>query len=62
MRAVLLREGAWHKIDGETVLAELGHAAEHFPEVVQARYDDEVIVIVDYEVWKSRVRAYQQGG
>lgn len=62
VRVVIMQERAWLEIDGDTVPANLDDAANHFPQPVRVRHDDAAFVIVDYEMWKKRVKARQQGG
>jgi len=58
--AVLMSEAAWQDIDGGTVSATLEEAAGLFPQVVQVEFAGDVLVVVDYHVWKQRVKARQR--
>jgi len=50
----------WRDINGETVSATLEEAASLFPQVVQVEYAGDVWILVDYLVWKQRVKARQK--
>ena len=58
--AVMVSGATWRDINGETVSATLEEAASLFPQVVQVEYAGDVWILVDYLVWKQRVKARQK--
>jgi hypothetical protein len=61
-RVVLLKRAAWDEIDGETVLGTLEHALTIPPTPVEITVSGEALVVIDYEVWKQKIRTRQMGG
>lgn len=57
---VLMKEDAWRDIDGDTTPAVLDQAANFLPEPVQVEYAGFPLIVVDYDVWKERVKARQR--
>ena len=58
--AVIMSEATWRDIDGDTVFTTLEKATTLFPQATQVRYANGVLVVVDYDGWKQRVKAQQQ--
>jgi hypothetical protein len=60
--AVMMSEATWRDVNGDAVSATLEQAASLFPQAVRIKYADDVWIVVDYRVWKQRVKAQQQEG
>ncbi len=61
-RVVMMQPAAWDKIDGETQPAELEQAVALLPQPVAVAVKGQGLVVVDYDVWKEKIRAFQQRG
>jgi hypothetical protein len=61
-RVVLLTRAAWDEIDGETVLGTLEHVLTTPPTPVEITISGEALVVIDYDVWKQKIRAHQTKG
>ncbi len=61
-RVVLLKRAAWDEIDGETVFGTLERALTTPPTPVEITVSGEALVVIDYEVWKQKIRARQTEG
>jgi hypothetical protein len=57
---VMLKPHAWEQINGDTIKANLEEASQHFPAPVMVQVADRPIVIIDYNIWKTRVLKQQQ--
>jgi hypothetical protein len=62
VRAVVLREGLWRKINGKPLPGDLKRVAELFPAPVRVAFPDGTLIVVEYEQWKARIMAYQKKG
>lgn len=60
--AVILRPEFWDEIDGETHTTTLDNALSVFPDVVAVFMRGARYVIVDYAIWKQKVKARQHKG
>jgi hypothetical protein len=61
-RIVIVTEQAWHRINGETVTGDLTRAAQLLPDIVGVTFLGYHLVVVDYEIWKQKVRDRQYVG
>jgi hypothetical protein len=61
-RVVLLIRAAWDGIDGETVLGTLEQALNIPPTPVEITISGEALVVIDYDLWKQKIRSYQTKG
>jgi len=61
-RVVLLKRAAWDKIDGETTGGTLEQALTTPPTPVEINVSGEALVVIDYDVWKQKIRARQAAG
>jgi hypothetical protein len=61
-RIVLLKRAAWDEIDGESVFGTLEHALSTLTTPVEFSIGGEALVMIDYNVWKGKIRAYQAAG
>jgi hypothetical protein len=59
---VLLIRAAWDGIDGETVLGTLEQALNIPPTPVEITISGEALVVIDYDLWKQKIRSYQTKG
>lgn len=50
------------RIDGETKPCQLVEVGDVLPDATQLTLFGEKLVIVDYRVWKAKVKAKQSGG
>jgi hypothetical protein len=57
---VLMTEEAWRDIDGDITPTALDEAADLLPEPVQVEYAGSPLIVVDYDVWKQRVKTRQR--
>lgn len=59
--AVIMTEAAWRDVNGDTMsAATLEEAASLFPQAIRVNYAEGPLVIVDYHVWKQRVKTRQR--
>lgn len=56
---VMLKPEAWNLINGETITMLLQEAVEAFPSPARVELQVGTVVIVDYEIWKTKVLSYQ---
>lgn len=61
-RVVMMQTVAWDRIDGETQPAELEQAVALLPQPVAVAVKGQGLVVVDYNLWKEKIRAFQQRG
>lgn len=59
--AVIVQPEIWTAINGETEAADLSQAHRRFPAASYFYHRNHRLVVVAYEVWKTKVLAYQQG-
>jgi hypothetical protein len=59
---VLLKRAVWDEIDGETVFGTLDHALGTPITPVEISVSGEALVVIDYDAWKEKIRAYQARG
>jgi hypothetical protein len=57
--AVMMTEDAWQDVNGDALPATLEEAASLFPKPVRVRYAESSWIVVDYHVWKQRVKTRQ---
>jgi hypothetical protein len=62
VRVVLLTMEAWKEINGEPQPATLEEAASRLPGPLAMVVRSETFIVVDYKLWKERVRDFQTGG
>ena len=56
---VFLKSLMWEEIDGDTLLV-AWHELENNPsQPVRIAHGSSELIVVDYELWKSKMRAYQ---
>lgn len=55
MLVVMMRQAMWNVIDGDTVLAALGHLTEVLPAAARVEWAGIEVVVVDYTLWKQKV-------
>lgn len=56
----MMRETVWQAMDGDTLACELEEAPSLLPQAIQVEYANRIWVIVDYHMWKQRVKDRQQ--
>ena len=61
-RVALVHERVWRRIDGETTPSRLPDALQRFPDPVALTLQQETWVLLDYEVWKTRLLQIQTRG
>ncbi len=59
--AVIIQPGIWTAINGETEAVDLSQAHRHFPAASHFYHRNRRLVVVAYEVWKTKILAYQRG-
>ena len=59
-RVVILQPAAWKRIDGDTQTADLEQAINLLPQPVAVVLRGQRLVVVDYQVWKEKIRALQE--
>lgn len=57
---VMMKPRSWKQINGDTVQTSLEQATKQFPSPAMVQINGRPIVIIDYNVWKSRVLRKQQ--
>jgi hypothetical protein len=57
---VMLKDAFWEEIDGDTVFVPLKQVVSVFPRAARVGTRSGELVVLDYQVWKERVRAKQQ--
>jgi len=57
---VFLKPTMWHKIDGETLQATLDTIEQVLPQPGSVQIGIQTVVVVDYEIWKGKMRIYQR--
>jgi hypothetical protein len=61
-RVVVMQPDAWDKIDGDTQAAELEQAVTLLPQPVAIAVKGQGLIVVDYDLWKDKIRALQKRG
>ena len=61
-RVVMMQAVAWDKIDGDTEAAELAQAAALLPQPVAITVKGQRLIVVEYNLWKEKIRAFQTRG
>ncbi len=56
---VMMRQEMWRVIDGDTVMAALGHLTEVLPAAAHVSYENISVIVVDYALWKQKVLKIQ---
>ncbi|NOX60334.1 MAG: hypothetical protein GXP42_00060 [Chloroflexi bacterium] len=56
---VFLTGQMWNAIDGETLLTQLTELPEVLPQTARILHRGDELVVVDYDVWKKKMRKYQ---
>jgi hypothetical protein len=59
LRVVIMKEEAWYQIDGPSVESALERVPEIFPAVASIYIKGEKLIVVEYELWKQKVKAKQ---
>lgn len=59
-RVVILQQAAWEEINGETKTCRLPNLAETLPAPGHFEHLGKRLVIVDYGLWKQKVKEYQK--
>lgn len=57
---VFLKPPMWQDIDGETTQASLTDLEQVLPRPGRIQVGGQTVIVVDYEVWKEKMRAYQK--
>lgn len=57
---VMLQPEVWKKIDGDTLTALLEEAVHQFPKPVLVEVKSGAIIVVDYQVWKEKIKLQQE--
>jgi hypothetical protein len=61
-RVVIMPLAVWDKMDGDTQAAELEQAVTLLPQPVAIVVKGQGLVVVEYHLWKEKIRALQSGG
>jgi hypothetical protein len=61
-RVVILHQAVWEKIDGKTEACQLNNLAKTLPGPGHFEHLGKRLVIVDYSLWKQKVKKQQNGG
>ena len=59
LRVVIMKEEAWYQINGPSIENTLERVAEIFPAVASIYVKGEKLIVVEYELWKQKVKAKQ---
>ncbi len=62
LRVVIMKKSAWNKINGETVPTTLELAFDVFPIAGEILVREQRLVIVEYALWKTKIRTKQKRG
>jgi len=57
---VFLKPTMWHEIDGETLQTALTTLEQVLPQPGSVQIETQTVIVVDYEVWKEKMRIYQR--
>lgn len=57
---VILTEDAWHDLNGAVAECSLEQAAEHFPAPVQIVFEKQRLVVITFELWKTKIKLRQE--
>jgi len=57
LRVVILKESAWHEINGETVPTTLEQVWGVFPGAGEISFKEQRLIVVEYELWKAKIKA-----
>lgn len=57
---VFLKPAMWQEIDGETLQAMLTTLEQVLPHPGSVQIETQTVIVVDYEVWKEKIRIYQR--
>jgi len=60
LRVVVLKESAWHEINGETVPTTLEQVWGVFPGAGEISFKEQRLIVVEYELWKVKIKALQK--
>ncbi|MBM3237712.1 hypothetical protein FJZ31_15595 [Candidatus Poribacteria bacterium] len=60
LRVVVLKESAWHQINGETVQTTLEGVLSVFPRAGEISLKEQRLIVVEYELWKAKIKALQE--
>jgi hypothetical protein len=61
-RVTLMHERVWRRINGETIASRLPDALRRFPDPVALTLQQETWVLMDYDIWKTRLLEIQTRG
>lgn len=56
LRVVILKESAWHEINGEPVPTTLERVLSVFPRAGEISMKGQRLVVVEYELWKAKIK------
>jgi hypothetical protein len=62
LRVVIIQAAIWDKIDGDTQAADLEQAVRLLPQPVAIIIKRQRLVVVEYNLWKEKIRALQKRG
>lgn len=57
---VFIQADMWQLIDGDTLLVLLEKLADVLPQAVHIRHEGLNLTVIDYNLWKEKMRRYQQ--
>ena len=57
---VFLKPAMWREIDGETLQTTLDTLEQTLPQPASVRIGAQIVFVVDYEIWKEKMRIYQR--
>lgn len=60
--AVITTGAMWGKIDGQTTPCDWEESVNMLPQAVRVSVLDETLVVVDYSIWKTMIKAKQAEG
>ncbi len=61
-KGAMLKSAFWAALDGEIKPSRLKDVLDILPDVAEIRVDTQRLVVVEYQGWKERVKARQEGG
>jgi len=57
LRVVVLKESAWHEINGETVLTTLEQVWGVLPGAGEISLREQRLIVIEYEIWKAKIKS-----
>lgn len=61
-RVVIMPRAVWDKMDGDPQTAKLEQAVTLLPQPVAIRVKGQELIVVEYNLWKEKIRALQERG